>query len=550
MNVNLKGLIGKLDDSCRRALEAAAGLCLSRTHYDVDVEHLFVKLMDVHDSDIQKIFKHYGVETSRLERDLTRALDRLKTGNARNPTLTPRIPRLINEAWSLASIEYGANRVRSGHILLALLSQDDLARMAKETSAEFQKISPEDLHKQLPSLSAGSVEDMEQIQTDGVDTVEPGRPISTKTPALDQFTVDMTARAKEGKIDPVLGRDAEIRQVIDILTRRRQNNPILTGEAGVGKTAVVEGLALRIATGDVPPPLKSVTLRSLDLALLQAGAGVKGEFESRLKAVINEVKASPQPIIVFIDEAHTMIGACGQAGQGDAANILKPALARGEMRTIAATTWAEYKKYFEKDPALTRRFQVVKVEEPTEATAINMMRGLMETLEQHHKVRVLDEAVEAAVRLSHRYITGRQLPDKAVSVLDTACARVALGQLAEPPALEDSRRRISLINTEIDIREREAVTGGDHSERLNELSTEKSTEEVRHADLQTRWEGEKRLVGEIAAIRQKLEQHARPVKGDEKGKEAPPPLTPQEVTSLQADLAKLNKELASLQGEH
>jgi type VI secretion system protein VasG len=547
MNVNLKGLIGKLDDTCRRALEAAAGLCLSRTHYDVDVEHLLVKLMDVHDSDLSKIFKHYSVETSRLERDLTRALDRLKTGNARNPTLAPRIPRLINEAWSLASIEYGANRVRSGHMLLGLLSQDDLARMAKETSAEFQKISPEDLHKQLPSLSAGSAEDMEQVQTGGVETAEPGRPISTKTPALDQFTVDLTARAKEGKIDPVLGRDTEIRQVIDILTRRRQNNPILTGEAGVGKTAVVEGLALRIATGDVPPPLKNVALRSLDLALLQAGAGVKGEFENRLKSVINEVKASTQPIIVFIDEAHTLIGAGGQAGQGDAANLLKPALARGEMRTIAATTWAEYKKYFEKDPALTRRFQVVKVEEPTEATAINMMRGLVETMEQHHKVRVLDEAVEAAVKLSHRYISGRQLPDKAVSVLDTACARVALGQLAEPPALEDSRRRISLINTEMDIREREVVTGGDHSERLDELRTEKTTEEVRYAELQKRWEEEKRLVGEIAAIRQKLEQHARPAK--DKGKEAPPPLTPQDVTLLQADLAKLNKGLGALQGE-
>ncbi len=550
MNVNLKGLIGKLDDSCRRALEAAAGLCLSRTHYDVDVEHLFVKLLDVHDSDLRKIFKRYGVETSRLERDLTRALDRLKTGNARNPTLAPRIPRLINEAWSLASIEYGANRVRSGHLLLALLSEDDLVRMAKEISAEFQKISPEDLHKQMVSLSAGSVEDTEQTQTGGIDTAEPGKPISTKTPALDQFTVDLTAKAKDGKIDPVLGRDAEIRQVIDILTRRRQNNPILTGEAGVGKTAVVEGLALRIAIKDVPPSLQQVSLRSLDLALLQAGAGVKGEFENRLKSVINEVKASSQPIIVFIDEAHTMIGAGGQAGQGDAANLLKPALARGEMRTIAATTWAEYKKYFEKDPALTRRFQVVKVEEPTEATAITMMRGLVETMEQHHKVRILDEAVEAAVKLSHRYISGRQLPDKAVSVLDTACARVALGQLAEPPALEDSRRRISLINTEVDIREREAVTGGDHSERLRELSNEKVTEEARLAELQTRWEEEKRLVGEIAGIRHTLEQHARPVGGDGKGNDAPRPLTPQEVTSLQADLAKLNKELASLQGEH
>ena len=548
MNINLKGLIGKLDDTCRRALEAAAGLCLTRTHYDVDVEHLLVKLMDMPDTDLQKIFKHYGVDKSRLERDLTRSLDRLKTGNARTPALAPRIPRLINEAWSLASIDYGATRVRSGHMLLALLNEDDLARMAKETSPEFSKITSDDLHKQLPTLSSGSAEDMEQIQTGGVETAQPGVPISTKTPALDQFTIDLTAQAKQGKIDPVLGRDAEIRQVIDILTRRRQNNPILTGEAGVGKTAVVEGLALRIATGDVPLPLKHVALRSLDLALLQAGAGVKGEFESRLKAVINEVKASPQPIIVFIDEAHTLIGAGGQAGQGDAANLLKPALARGEMRTIAATTWAEYKKYFEKDPALTRRFQVVKVEEPTEASAINMMRGLMGMMEHHHKVRILDEAVEAAVKLSHRYISGRQLPDKSVSVLDTACARVALGQLAEPPALEDCRRRMSLINTETDILERESVTGGDHNERLEELRNEKSTEEVRHAELQTRWEQEKHIVGGIAAIRAKLEQHAAPGKvGD---KDAPSRLSPQEVTTLQADLAKLNKELSDLQGEN
>jgi type VI secretion system protein VasG len=548
MNINLKGLIGKLDDTCRRALEAAAGLCLTRTHYDVDVEHLLVKLMDMPDTDLQKIFKYYGVDKSRLERDLTRSLDRLKTGNARTPTLAPRIPRLINEAWSLASIDYGANRVRSGHMLLALLNEDDLARMAKETSPEFSKITSDDLHKQLPTLSSGSAEDMEQVQTGGVETAQLGVPISTKTPALDQFTIDLTAQAKQGKIDPVLGRDAEIRQVIDILTRRRQNNPILTGEAGVGKTAVVEGLALRIATGDVPLPLKHVALRSLDLALLQAGAGVKGEFESRLKAVINEVKASPQPIIVFIDEAHTLIGAGGQAGQGDAANLLKPALARGEMRTIAATTWAEYKKYFEKDPALTRRFQVVKVEEPTEASAINMMRGLMGMMEHHHKVRILDEAVEAAVKLSHRYISGRQLPDKSVSVLDTACARVALGQLAEPPALEDCRRRISLINTETDILERESVTGGDHNERLEELRNEKSTEEVRHAELQKRWEQEKHIVGGIAAIRAKLEQHAAPAKAGDK--EAPTRLSPQEVTTLQADLAKLNKELSDLQGEN
>ena len=448
MNINLKGLIGKLNDTCRRALEGAAGLCLSRTHYDVDIEHLLAKVLEMSNTDVHKICRHYGIDQSRLARDITRTLDRFKTGNARTPTLAPRVPRLINEAWSLASIEYGVNRVRSGHVMLALLAEDDFARMMREMSPEVQKISAEDLHAQLTKIVAGSAEDLEEVQTGGVDTpAAQGAPHASRTPAIDQFTIDLTARAKQGQVDPVLGRDAEIRQVIDILTRRRQNNPILTGEAGVGKTAVVEGLALRIVAGDVPPPLQNVTVRVLDLALLQAGAGVKGEFESRLKSVINEVKASPQPIITFIDEAHTLIGAGGAAGQGDAANILKPALARGELRTIAATTWAEYKKYFEKDPALTRRFQVVKVEEPTEATAINMMRGLAGTLEQHHKVRLLDEAIEAAVKLSHRYISGRQLPDKAVSVLDTACARVALGQVAEPPALEDARRRISLIDT-------------------------------------------------------------------------------------------------------
>ncbi len=559
MNINLKGLIGKLDDTCRRALEGAAGLCLSRTHYDVDIEHLLTKLLEMSNTDVHKICRHYGIDQSRLTRDITRTLDRFKTGNARTPTLAPRVPRLINEAWSLASIEYGVNRVRSGHLMLALLAEDDFARMMREMSPEVQKISAEDLHAQLPKIVSESAEDLEEVQVGGVETSTAGGvPHASRTPAIDQFTIDLTARAKQGQVDPVLGRDAEIRQVIDILTRRRQNNPILTGEAGVGKTAVVEGLALRIVAGDVPPPLQNVTVRVLDLALLQAGAGVKGEFESRLKSVINEVKGSPQPIITFIDEAHTLIGAGGAAGQGDAANILKPALARGELRTIAATTWAEYKKYFEKDPALTRRFQVVKVEEPTEATAINMMRGLAGTLEQHHKVRLLDEAIEAAVRLSHRYISGRQLPDKAVSVLDTACARVALGQVAEPPALEDARRRISLINTEIDILEREDITGGNHQDRVAELGREKAAEEKRQAELKIRWEQEKKLVGEIAGIRQKLEQQAAPPKTPEmatdkspdKATEKPPAkLTAQEVETLQADLTRLKKELAALQGE-
>jgi type VI secretion system protein VasG len=531
---------------------------LSRTHYDVDIEHLLSKLLEMSDTDVHKICRHYGMDHSRFARDLTRSLDHFKTGNARTPTLAPRVPRLINEAWSLASIEYGGNRVRSGHLMLALLAEDDFARMMREVSPEVQKISAEDLHARLATIVAGSAEDLEEMPSGGMEQpATQGAPHASRTPALDQFTIDLTGRAKQGQIDPVLGRDQEIRQVVDILTRRRQNNPILTGEAGVGKTAVVEGLALRIIAGDVPPPLQNVTVRVLDLALLQAGAGVKGEFENRLKSVINEVKASPKPIITFIDEAHTLIGAGGAAGQGDAANLLKPALARGELRTIAATTWAEYKKYFEKDPALTRRFQVVKVEEPTESMAINMMRGLAGTLEGHHKVRLLDEAIEAAVKLSHRYISGRQLPDKAVSVLDTACARVALGQVAEPPALEDARRRISLITTEAEILERETITGGAHQDRLAELDREKSAEEKRLVELKARWEQEKKLVGEIATVRQKLEQQAAPPKPAQKrpdqaaNKEADKPvkLTPQEIESLQADLARLKKELAALQGE-
>src|SRR3989441_6294417 len=499
MNVSLKALIGKVNDACRTALEGAAGLCLTRTHYDVDVEHFLVKLIEPADGDIARILRHYGVDQARLSRDLTRALDRLKTGNARTPSLAPRILRWIQEAWTLASIEFGASLVRSGHLLATFVSDDDLARLGREISPEFQKVGPEDLRKRLGDLIAGSSEDTREARgasATGAAASEEGRPVAG-TAALDQFTIDVTDRARKGEIDPVLGRDFEIRQLVDILTRRRQNNPILTGEAGVGKTAVVEGLALRIASGDVPPPLKNVALRSLDLALLQAGAGVRGKFENRLKSVINEVKASPQPIIMFIDEAHTLIGAGGSAGQGDAANLLKPALARGELRTIAATTWSEYKKYFEKDAALARRFQVVKVEEPGEKQAMVMMRGLAGTLEKHHKVRVLDEAVEAAVRLSHRYITGRQLPDKAVSVLDTACARVAIGQTATPAAMEDCLREISQIETEARVLERESAVGGNHSERLAHLATEKEAAQARLAELGKRLEAERALVKRI-----------------------------------------------------
>ena len=571
--VDLKSLIGRLDDLCRRSLEAAAGLTLSRSNFNVEIEHWLLKLLEAPDSDLLAILRQYEVEPSRLAADLTRVLDRLKTGNTRAPALSPHIVQLAREAWVLASLDYGASRVRSGHLMCALLAEESLSGLARDASAQFARIPPETLRRELPKLIASTAE---AASVEPAAEGAPGADGATAAPrpgsaALDQYTIDLTRRAKEGKIDPVLGRDAEIRQVIDILTRRRQNNPILTGEAGVGKTAVVEGFALRIAAGDVPPALKSVALRTLDLGLLQAGAGVKGEFENRLKSVIEEVKASPQPIIMFIDEAHTMIGAGGQAGQGDAANLLKPALARGELRTIAATTWAEYKKYFERDAALARRFQVVKVEEPTEEVAVNMMRGLVGTLEKHHKIRILDEAVGEAVRLSHRYIAGRQLPDKSVSLIDTACARVAMSQSATPAEIEDRQRERDAIDTEIGILNRELATGQGDAARLESLQQRRTAVERELTDLDARLKQERELVGQIGQLRDKLEAAhaaANGAAGDGKAaaskpavdakpasagaKPAEPPAngaTPQQIEAWRKELAEANGKLKAIQGE-
>jgi len=515
--MNLKSLIGKLNDSTRGALEAAAGLCLARTHYDIEVEHYLTKLLDSTDNDVAAIFKHFEIDTSRFSGELARALDRLKTGNARTPALSPTLMRMLIEAWTLGSIDFNAGQVRTGFTILALATNDELIRLMRDISREFQKIQADALRKDFVAIVGNSSEEAQA--SIAAAAAAPGAPSvgarpGGKTPNLDQFTINLTEKAKTGKLDPVLGRDLEIRQVVDILMRRRQNNPILTGEAGVGKTAVVEGFALRVAQGDVPPPLRNVTVRTLDLALLQAGAGIKGEFENRLKGLIEEVKASPLPIILFIDEAHTMIGAGGQAGQGDAANLLKPALARGELRTIAATTWSEYKKYFEKDPALARRFQVVKVEEPIETQCMTMLRGIVPSLEKHHKVRILDEGLTAAVHLSHRYLAGRQLPDKAVSVLDTACARLALGQSATPPAIEDSTRQIDDLAVQQRILERESVVGADHRERLEEIATKSREIESRLGRLRTRFEKERDLVTTIRDLRSQLESAAASRNGD------------------------------------
>jgi type VI secretion system protein VasG len=553
MASNLKGLIGKLNDTSRSALEAGAGFCLSRTHYDIEIEHFLTKLLEVTDSDLQHILKHFAVNKSHLAGDLTISLDKLKTGNARTPVFSPSLVQMLSEAWTIGSLDFGAAQVRSGFCILAIAASADLGRLMREVSREFQKISEETLRKNFWAIVAGSPEDQETAQAANIPGVGPavssGAPGGGKTQNLNQFTIDLTANARAGKVDPVLGRDHEIRQIIDILTRRRQNNPILTGEAGVGKTAVVEGFALRVAAGDVPPPLKNVTIRSLDLALLQAGAGIKGEFENRLKGLIEEVKSSPIPIILFIDEAHTMIGAGGPAGQGDAANLLKPALARGELRTIAATTWSEYKKYFEKDAALARRFQVVKVEEPAELQCMVMLRGIVGSLEKHHNVRILDEAVQSATKFSHRYLAGRQLPDKAVSVLDTACARLSLGQNATPPQIEDTTRQLDDLEVQQRVLEREAAVGADHAERLASIGAQKTTLAAELKSLQERREKELTLVGQIREVRLQLETAAAPraAAGAGSGSAAQPAL---DTVALRADLARLNAELDALQGEN
>jgi type VI secretion system protein VasG len=567
MTINLKSLIGKLNEFTRKTLESSAGLCLARTNYDIEVEHYVLKLLDQTDGDFAQIVNRFGIDTSRLTGELTRSLDKLKKGNARTPTLSPSLVKMLTEAWTIGSIDFSSGGIRTGFTVLALVTNDELSRLVREVSKELQKIEGEVLRKDFRSIVERSEEEM--VEPVGAPAGAPGvpRPAGAgKTANLDQFTINLTENAKAGKIDPVLGRDLEIRQIIDILMRRRQNNPILTGEAGVGKTAVVEGFAARVAKGDVPPPLRNVVVRTLDLALLQAGAGIKGEFENRLKGLIDEVKGSPVPIILFIDEAHNMIGAGGQAGQSDAANLLKPALARGELRTIAATTWSEYKKYFEKDAALARRFQVVKVEEPGEDQCAVMLRGLVPALEKHHKVRIMDEGLTAAVRLSHRYLAGRQLPDKAVSILDTACARLALGQSATPPAIEDAGRELDDLEVQQGILERETAIGADHAERLAEIAKQEVEVEGRLKTLRERWTEEHGLVSKIRDRQTQIEgatgtaRAAKPAQAQASAAAPKPPAAAAAATSpapapvaipeaLRAELVKLEADLTALQGE-
>ena len=554
ITIDLKSLVGRMNEPTRNALEGAAGLCLARSHYNVEIEHWLLKLLEIPDSDLLSIIDKFDIDLGKLVQDLNNELDRIKSGNTRAPALSPTIVDIAKNAWMLASIEYGHPTATSAHILAALMLDDTLRRSTEASSGELKKIPPESLREVVRAIVGTTAESKsvavgDTTGTDGQATS--GLP--SKTPALDKFTVNLTEDAKQGKIDAVLGRDEEIRQIIDILIRRRQNNPILTGEAGVGKTAVVEGFALRIASGDVPEPLRGVSVRSLDLGLLQAGASVKGEFENRLKSVISEVKASPQPIIMFIDEAHTLIGAGGKEGQGDAANLLKPALARGELRTIAATTWAEYKKYFEKDPALTRRFQIVKIEEPDEEKAINMMRAISVMLQNHHGVQIMDEAIVDSVKLSSRYITARQLPDKSVSLLDTACARVSLSQSATPAAVEDTRRHITQCHTNITSLERENATLDNCGDRISELNVELENN-IQQLNIQeVQWDKEKEKVELIHKLQKQIEDDhaAQSLTKEERQKEDCPDLLDEtQLKDIKTELHKLMAQLTDIQGDN
>jgi type VI secretion system protein VasG len=549
-------LFGKLNPMAYKAVESATIFCKMRGNPYVELVHWFFQLFQLADSDLHRILAHFAVNSSRLATDLTTALDKLPRGATSISDFSPHLEEAVERGWVFGSLLFGENRVRTGHVVVALLKTPSLRNVFLNLSKEFANIKLETLTDSFAQITAGSPEEsLGPADQAGAGGVAPGEtsgavapPAMGKQEALGRYSVDLTEKARKGEIDPILGRDGEIRQIVDILMRRRQNNPILTGEAGVGKTAVVEGFALRIVAGDVPPALKEVSLRTLDLGLLQAGASMKGEFENRLRQVIDEVQASPKPVILFIDEAHTLIGAGGAAGQGDAANLLKPALARGTLRTIAATTWGEYKKYFEKDPALTRRFQVIKVDEPSEQKTVLMIRGLAPVLEKHHKVHLLDEALEAAARLSHRYIPSRQLPDKAVSLIDTACARVAISQHATPPALEDCQRSISALETELAIIERESAIGIDHQQRKIDIEANLTSEKDRLAHLEGAYKKEKEVVDEILELRRKLRLDGAAIPAKE-GATKPEETKTEDREALLAKLRELEKELSAIQGE-
>ena len=548
--ISRTALFGKLNPLAYKAIEGATVLCKMRGNPYVELQHWLTQILNAQDSDLHRIVKHYELDASALVADLTRALDRLPRGASSVSDLSSFIEDTVERAWVYGSLMFGERQVRSGHLIVGMLKTASLRNTLFSISRQFERVKLDDLCERFSQLLDGSPE-AQQAASDAQG--EPGEASGAIAPAamgkqeaLKRFTTDLTEQARGGKMDPIVGRDDEIRQLVDILMRRRQNNPILVGEAGVGKTAVVEGFAQRIARGDVPPSLKDVVLRALDVGLLQAGASMKGEFEQRLRSVIDEVQASPQPIILFIDETHTLVGAGGAAGTGDAANLLKPALARGQLRTIGATTFAEYKKHIEKDPALTRRFQSVQIDEPGEPKALLMMRGVASTMEKHHKVQIFDEALEAAVKLSHRYIPARQLPDKSVSLLDTACARVAVSLHATPAEVDDSAKRIEALETELQIIGRESAIGVDTVQREADAQGLLGDERARLDALKQRWGQEKELVDRLLALRAKLRDGGAPVEGATTGEGVLS--APARATAL-AQLKDLQVQLQQLQGE-
>jgi type VI secretion system protein VasG len=557
-------LFGKLNQLGYKSIESATLFCKMRGNPYVELVHWVYQLLQLSDSDLLRLLRHFQIDSARLARDVTEALDRLPRGASSISDLSVQVEESVERGWVYGSLLFGEHQVRTGHLVVGWLKTASLRNALFAISREFMKLKLDTTIEKFRDITRGSPEEGQSASagapavSSGVSgEASPAPAALGKQEALARYTVDLTERARLGEMDPIVGRDEEIRQIVHILLRRRQNNPILTGEAGVGKTAVVEGFAQRIAKGDVPPALRDVSLRSLDLGLLQAGASMKGEFEGRLRQVIDEVRASPKPIILFIDEAHTLIGAGGSQGTGDAANLLKPALARGTLRTIAATTWSEYKKYIENDPALTRRFQTVQVGEPDEARAVLMMRGIASMLEGHHRVQVLDEALEAAVKLSKRYIPDRQLPDKSVSLLDTACARVAVSQHAVPPEVEDSRRRIESLENERDIIVRERSIGIDVGERSEQVERALESETTRLAELEKRWKSEKEIVDRILAARARLRRASLAASGSGKKPEdgsnsEEKPVEPAEPMDTEAELLSLKAlegELVALQAE-
>ncbi len=554
-------LFGKLNKLGYQAVESATVFCKMRGNPYVELVHWLHQILNGQDNDMLRIIQHYDLDPGRIATEMTRALDALPRGASTISDLSDHLMDAMERGWVWGSLLYSSSQVRTGHLMLGMLKTPALRNILATISPELAKVRADDLAENFHEITDGSPEDRLSPQ-DGSQTgggVSPGEASDAMSPAamgkgeaLEQFCTDLTEQARNGEIDPIVGRDEEIRQIVDVLMRRRQNNPILTGEAGVGKTAVVEGFAMRIARGDVPPALQDVRLLVLDVGLLQAGASMKGEFENRLRQVIDEVQASVVPIVMFVDETHTLVGAGGAAGTGDAANLLKPALARGTLRTIGATTWAEYKKHIEKDPALTRRFQVVHVEEPSIPKAILMMRGIASMLENHHKVQVLDEGIEAAVTLSARYIPARQLPDKSVSLLDTACARVAVSQHAVPAAVDDSQRRIEALTTELGIIDRDESAGFDVSERREAVSAARDAEQERLTELTARWDREKAAVEKILELRAKLREGNAPVDTpvvDESEPGVASPLTEEDRMALFAELKQANADLEEIQGD-